>query len=154
MADYVKRKQFFRANKYQRPIIFLALIPTLLFCLVSTLFVLYFHRELVHMIKYNSEIHSVELMNQGRTIIVSTIWIFFMIVYVWAQLVSSKLVGAFERVIKDLDNVLMGNLKKPIRARDNDYLANELLARINKFIDKLNKPKTTGSGPADTMGRF
>lgn len=138
MSDYVRRKSYLRANRYQIPIIGLTLIPTFIFCALLTVFVLFAHRELFGYMQYNISLKNVQLVNNSILFIIVTIWTFFAIVYVWAKIVSGRLVGAFERITRELDKVIEGQDVDRIYARENDYIASVLLPRINYLI-KMSK---------------
>jgi len=66
---------------------------------------------------------------------------------------SSDLVGAFERITRELDEVIEGKEKKIIRARIPDELANELLKRINILIQRIPDPNVSGDSNK-SKGRF
>ncbi|MGE0268241.1 MAG: hypothetical protein AB7S78_07285 [Candidatus Omnitrophota bacterium] len=138
MSDYVRRKSYLRANRYQIPIIGLTLIPTFIFCALLTVFVLFAHRELFVYLKYDISLKNIQLVNNSILFILVTIWTFFAIVYVWAKIVSGRLVGAFERITRELDRVIEGQDVDRIYAREDDYIATVLLPRINYLI-KMSK---------------
>lgn len=153
MSDYVRRKSYLRANRYQIPIIGLTLIPTFIFCALLTVFVLYAHRELFNYVQSDISLKSIQLVNNGILFILVTIWTFFAIVYVWAKIVSGRMVGAFERITRELDRVIEGQDVDQIYARDDDYIATVLLPRINYLI-RMTKNAQTVSAVSPSMGKI
>ena len=151
---YQQRKNFFRVNRFQWPLVLVGLIPTLFFCAFSTFFVVYLHGALINFIRYHSTVRTVELINHWGLAVLISIWVFFALVYFWIQSISSHSVGAFERLLRELDHAIQTNdFSKKLRARNRDVLANELLKRINLLFTKLHKPKT-GGDPSKVKGRF
>ncbi len=128
------RSMFMHTNKYQRRIIALTFIPSLILCILLTLFIFYFHRELINMILYSSTPPSIQFIRKWGIITLITLWAFFISVIIWAFRVSNNLVGAFERILRELDEMIAGREYKRLRARSDDDLANELLKRINALL--------------------
>ena len=151
---YQQRKNFFQMNRFQWPLVLTGLIPTFFFCAFSTFFVVYLHGELINFIRYNSTVRTIDIINQWGLAVLICIWVFFTLAYFWIQSISSRSVGAFERILRELDDAIKKNdFSQKLRARDRDVLANELLKRINVLFTKLQKPKT-GGDPSKTVGRF
>ena len=140
MPEYTKRKLFFRVTKYQRPIVSLALCPALFLCILITVFVIYYQNELVNMILYTTKPISARIITQWGTIIIGTLWVSFFVLSILSCQISSNLVGAFERIMREMDDIIAGKERRIIRARPKDDLANELAKRINILIDSLPGP--------------
>jgi len=68
---------------------------------------------------------------------ISALWMLFISIAVWVLGVSGNLVGAFQRIIRELDEFIDGKELKQIKARSKDDLANDLLKRINILIKNL-----------------
>ena len=152
--NFQNRKNFFRTNRFQWPIILTGLIPTFFFCTFSTFFVVFLHGELINLIKYNSHVRSMDLINEWGFAVLVSIWVFFILAYVWIQSASSRSVGAFSRILKELDKKIEANdFSALVRARERDTLANELVKRINKLLEKIQKPKIGGDA-SKSIGRF
>ncbi len=152
MGDDRKRQSFFRTNQYQKPIIHLAVLPTFIFCTLTSFFVLILHNELVAYVKFNTTIETVDVLNRWGWFIIVTIWTFFAVVCAWAQVVSGRMVGAFERVVRELDRVVDGEDVAFIKARDNDRLAGDLLKRVNVLIQR-NRTIRASQPARPSMGR-
>jgi len=129
------QKRLFRSNKYRKRILSIVLLPTIIICLLISFLILLFHLELVSVILYGEGSLSLEAINQWSFIIVFVLWLIFIIVYIRVHIVSSQLVGAFERIMNEMDEVIGNKEKKELKAREKDDLANELLKRINLLID-------------------
>lgn len=136
MSDHVRRTNYLRATRFQAPIMTLTLVPTFIFCAVTSLFIFYAQRQLVDYINQTPNLQHTELVNMGGFYLLGIVWLFFAIVYVWAKIVSGKMVGAFERIIREVDMVIEGEKINRIEARDGDYIASLLLPRINSLIEK------------------
>ena len=54
----------------------------------------------------------------------------------WTFRISNRHFGSYDRVIDDLDDILNGTGKGPIRTRKGDVIFEELLKRINALIKK------------------
>ncbi len=55
----------------------------------------------------------------------------------WTYYVSNKLLGSYNRIIRDLDNIVDGNKKELLGTRKGDTVFEGLLERINALIKKL-----------------
>ena len=130
------RKNFFHINKYERRILQAAILPTLIVCLGVSAFLIYFFRELINVMVHHSPAFGVEFLNQWATIIFLVIWAIFALGLLLTFDVAKNTVGPFERIIRELDEIIEKRQPKQIRARDHDELAKELLKRINTLIKK------------------
>lgn len=148
MSPHVRRTNYLRATRFQIPLMAMTLVPTFIFCLTGSIFILYGQRELIDYINQTPNLTHTELVNTGGLYLLGIVWLFFGIVYSWARLVSGKMVGAFERIIREMDMVIDGEDIQRIEARDGDYLASMLLGRINRLI-----AKSRISTPAPSMLR-
>ncbi len=54
----------------------------------------------------------------------------------WAYYVSNRMLGPYERILKDLDSVLATRRRRRITVRDSDEVFVELTKRINELIGK------------------
>lgn len=69
------------------------------------------------------------------------LWSFFIFILYQTFAISLNLVGSFERILHELDETIKGEIRRHIKVRDHDGLANELLKRVNVLIDNLPLPK-------------
>lgn len=59
--------------------------------------------------------------------------ILFVVIFFWGLIVSHRFAGPIERMERDLDEVISGNLEKTIELRKNDDLTG-VAERINRII--------------------
>ncbi len=62
--------------------------------------------------------------------------ILMILIIFWTLRVSGRYFGAYERIIKELDQVLAGKRKEPLKARKGDVIFEELLKRVNILIEQ------------------
>lgn len=136
MIPHVRRANLWRVTRFQIPIMSMTMIPTFVFCVVSSFFILYGQRELITYINQNPNLQQTALVNSGGAYLLGLVWIFFGLVYAWARVVSGRMVGAMERIVREMDMALQGEERGEIKARDGDFLAGMLLPRINMLIAK------------------
>ena len=136
MPEKKRKKLFFHVNEYQKPIIYLVLVPSFMICLVISVYIFYMNFTWVNLF-HAVEPAIIEGMYKRTIATYIILWLLFILTVWWAFQVSSKLVGAFERLLQELDDVVSGKSRRPLKARKNDALANALLERINAIIAKL-----------------
>jgi hypothetical protein len=136
MVNEKKRKWIIKVTKFQFPIIVVSIVPTLTFCVLLTILILYMFGLYVDLIEYQSSPESLAAIHRWCGFLILSVWSFFVFVFIWAQMVSHRLVGAFERLLRELDEAIATNNFKTLKVRDEDYLAHELIKRINVLLDK------------------
>ena len=58
----------------------------------------------------------------------------------WAYYVSNKILGAYERILNELDAMTAAKTKRPLKVRaGDDGMFTQLIIRINKFVLGSNK---------------
>lgn len=129
-------------NKYQRRIVALAFFPTIVLCVSILVLAKLFYKELINIIVNSSPATSVRFIDEWGALTIFIIWCLFVLILAWGYLVSRDMVGAFVRILRELDEIIAGGERKRISARQQDDLASELLNRINILIDNLPKEKT------------
>lgn len=134
MTNYKRSK--LHTTKHQRPIIMVTMVPSLVFCVILSAFILFFHNEMIRVVTKSSAPPSVNTVHLWSIYMIGILWMFFFVFLSWSFSVSSNIVGAFERIIRELDKIIGGGTKRPIIARTHDDLANELLKRINILISR------------------
>ena len=139
MAEVNRRKSLLNTNKYQRRIIALAFTPSFLLCVYVFIILTLFIRELTDVILYGSEVSVIQMITQWGGFIALSLWIVFILILIWSYVISRNLVGAFVRILRELDEVIEGKDRKAIKARPKDDLANELLERVNILITRALK---------------
>ena len=140
-TDKRKRNIFKTVNKYQRDIIFLIFIPLVLMfwiLFISTvidnpiLFRTIFHVSLKEWYRWASFFSTGLIYGLGAVLVLSLIVSFY---------IAHYLLGAFNRIIQELDEVIDGRSTRMISGRPGDRLAGELLKRVNVLVDFYVKNK-------------
>ena len=139
-----KRQINFFANKYQRRIMALAFFPTAIICLTMMILMKYFYLRFVDILIFESSSESIMFLNQWITLVLLSTGILFVLIILWAYAISRDMVGAFARILRDLDTIIQGGQRKHIYARKGDDPAGPLVKRINVLIDNLPSEKKLG----------
>ncbi len=61
----------------------------------------------------------------------------FLFIVLWTYYISNKIVGPFERVLREVDDILAGKGKKKIGMRKGDVMFEELVKRIDALVERL-----------------
>ena len=130
-----KRSLLLHLNKYQTQIIYPIAFACIIACMIaaSCLFVM-FYLDVYHTNVLNFDRTAFKLLI--ARVIPFLVLILFLLV-VWTYIIASRLVGAHNRIIRELDEVVEGKRKSPITSRNGDSHFAELLQRINALIQKL-----------------
>lgn len=57
-------------------------------------------------------------------------------IILWAYYKTNKIIGPHDRIIRELDEIIVGKRKGPLTVRQGDDMFGELLERINTIIEK------------------
>ena len=132
-----KRKIFPQISQYQLRIVFVVFFLTLTMhmCLFTALS--FMHIDLFQLLVQDKDAYVVGLaIDQWSVNILVMSGIFMAICLIGTYLISRNLVGSFGRIIREMDEVLAGERAAPITARKYDWLAQEVLKRVNAFIER------------------
>ena len=132
-----KRHKHLNGSRYQRRITSLIFITSLVFCVLISLIILYSHYQLINILLYNKGLQDIRSVNDLSIYVLVSIWCLLFLFLIWANNVASNLLGAFERIIRELDEIIENKEKRPVRARPSDELPNDLLKRINILIENI-----------------
>ncbi len=124
-----RRSLLFHTNDFQKRLIF----PVLLSCLFSLvcLTYLYCYSDVGRLI-YNDQYYFLKMALPWILISLA-----FLFIVLWTYYVSNKIVGPFERVLREVDDILAGKGKKKIGIRSKDGMFEELVKRINALVERL-----------------
>ena len=124
-----RRSLLFHINDFQKRLIF----PVLLSCLFSfvCLAYLYCYSDVGRLI-YNDQYYFLKMALPWILISIA-----FLFIVLWTYYVSNKIVGPFERVLREVDDILAGKGKKKIGTRKGDVMFEELVKRINALVERL-----------------
>ncbi|MCK5215985.1 MAG: hypothetical protein KAR05_11615 [Candidatus Omnitrophica bacterium] len=134
-----KRKRFLNSTKYQRQIMLLAFLPTVMICILMTLLHVVFFQELANVLGSGSPKMIMSLTGEWSSAVLVIMWLSFVVFIYWVCKTSSQLVGSFERIIREMDEVIATGTKKRIKTRIDDELSTALLKRINMLIQGYQK---------------
>ena len=131
MSGKIKRNIVVHLNKYQRCILYPVLISCLITCVSSLMCLAYIYYPEKE--KVFGPVSFGELKMAIPWILIGFAVAMVILVF-WTYLMSNRLVGPYDRVVRELDDVLSGKRKKPITIRKGDEMFEGLLKRINTLI--------------------
>ncbi len=133
--DY-KRKLIANTNKYQRKIIWPIIIACLIAGAMAFFSLEYYVASIVNakMLVFNYDVTSFEWIIPTFLLGVGAILVFIIF---WTYFMSNRIVGPFDRITRELDEVVEGKRKAAITTRDGDEMFDQLLKRINSVIERL-----------------
>ena len=129
------RKIFSTANKYQGRIIFLTFFPSILMFLLFICIVFIANPGISDALLRTSFLDMERLIYQIPWLIVFVMSLILLLSMVGAYVISLNMVGAFGRIICELDKIIAGRSQKTITSRSDDTLTKDLLKRINVLVE-------------------
>ncbi|MEW5895084.1 MAG: hypothetical protein AB1650_04945 [Candidatus Omnitrophota bacterium] len=137
MNNY-KRQLFPSFKKYQNHLMMLVFIPAVIMHMFLYGLLSFMHLSLFDALfgkPYASVVAS--LIDRWSVLLLFVSGMFIILYLIVAFFVSRNLLGAFNRIINELDEVVEGKKKGPLFARKYDFLANEILKRVNSIIARI-----------------
>lgn len=131
MPNKFKRKTLFRVNRFQRNLFYPIIIAFFLGCIVSWLSMVY---VLIGDYLFDPDLYHFKRFIPG---LISLATVLMIIVVFWTLRISGRYFGAYERILKELDEVIAGREKGPLKTRNGDVICGELLKRINALIEQM-----------------
>lgn len=131
---------FLHMTKLQRQIIRLSVVPSTIFCVVMYFLLQSFQREVGEAIYSASDVASIKFVSEWAFALLSILLLYLGCGFLWAYAVSNEVVGPFDRIIRELDEVIDGGARQPITVRQRDELAQQLLKRVNVLVKNLPDP--------------
>ncbi|MBF0484420.1 MAG: hypothetical protein HQL25_06905 [Candidatus Omnitrophica bacterium] len=135
-----QRQSIIHINKYQRKILFISIFPSLILIAVLSLLFSGAIKHILQAAYLNKPEVVIEIVQKTSFFFFVSLWVFLALITILALNFSSNLCGGFDRIIREMDDVIKYSKKRPISVRKNDKLFVELLDRINKLIDKMKDP--------------
>lgn len=136
-----KRDILFNVNREQEKMLypFYVACAMILLCLVFFGYLFFKHpllkdSESFHTLTYNYELGAD--LRILMVVLISVVSATLLVVVYWAYKISNKILGPYNRILRELDEILEGKRAKPLRVRDGDEMFAELLRRINDIINK------------------
>lgn len=68
--------------------------------------------------------------------VISSISIILVLLVYWASYISNKVLGPYERILKEMDEVISRKLSRKILVREGDTMFEALLKRVNVLIER------------------
>ena len=139
MKNKIARKQFF-ANKFHKQLFFMGFLSAFLPTLITTVTLYYLIFSITAQeIGFPESIYS--HVYPAAKKVIQILLIVFPIVLLFIAYVSykitHKMVGPYDRILRELDACIAGQKKDHIKLRPNDKFVS-LVDRINILIDKSN----------------
>ncbi len=131
MLKDFKRTTLLHINTFQRNLFYPVVIAFFLGAIISWLSIVYVlvGNYLSHPALYEFQKIIPALLSLAT---ISMILIVF-----WMLRISGRYFGAYERIVTELDKVLSGESKAPLKARKDDTIFEDLLTRINALIERM-----------------
>jgi len=140
--DLSKKKSravFVAANKYQNDLILIAFIPSALIFLSFISIIFISNPAITKALFHISFYDNAKLVSKFSGLIIFLLCFMFMLSIIAAFFVSHNMIGAFGRIIREMDDVIAGRSQKMISSRPNDTMTKELLKRVNLLIESYVK---------------
>jgi hypothetical protein len=128
------RTIFTTANKYQREIILIAFVPSAIIFLTFTCIIALGNPAFSKAIFHTSALNMKNMVNQLSTVIILFMFLIYLLSLIRTYIVSNYMVGAIERIIRELDDVVAGRSHHIISSRPKDTLTRDLVKNINVLI--------------------
>ncbi len=127
-------KRFFSVhlNKYQKELLYPVLVTCTIGCLIALLALDYFYFDKAALIYHFSFSHLKMLLPWFLTLAGLLVGVVGIQIY----LLSSRIIGPYNRIIREMDQVLAGASKQPLRVRKGDEMFHDLTERVNRLIDR------------------
>ena len=140
MSEKINRKFLLNLNKYQKHIIY----PILVFCFIAVIMIYLCLQVLVvknftygsfNLLGFDSIFASIQFQNAIQFfLLVILIMLIFIILWIYHQ--TNKIIGPHDRIIRELDEIILGKRKDALTVRKDDDMFGELVDRINTIIGK------------------
>jgi len=129
--NLLNRNLILHLNKYQQRILFPVLLSCLIACACAffSLLTIYYPDDFA--LYKNFRVYHLK---QKFPLFLVGASSFLLVLLFWTYYMSNKLVGPYERILKELDAILQGKQKGPIGIRKGDEMFAELLKRINSLL--------------------
>jgi sensor histidine kinase YesM len=133
------RKSYFTSNKYQKEIILLVFIPSVLIYLTFICIVFISNPDLSKALLHVSFYDKAQSVSHLAGLIVFLMSLFFLLSVIAAFVISHNMIGAYGRITRELDEIIAGRSQKKINCRPHDTLTQDLLKRINVLVESYVK---------------
>ena len=135
MSAMLRRQIILRANKYERQIIDRIALAFLIIISILAACIFYIYTDFTNRII--EPMAAISMLKITVVVVLMIVPFLFLLFTIWFYKIANSLVGAFERVIRELDQIIATKEKKHIFVRKGDDLPAELIQRINTLIDRM-----------------
>jgi hypothetical protein len=148
MSGKKDRKAFSTINKFQRQMLYPVLLACFLFLVflyTAILYIAYIDANLVMLYparNFGLEravpwFMAIDRLQDVVPWLVMLLAVALILLMTRTYFISSRITGAYQRILRELDETIEGKRKEPIRVREGDEMFKELLKRINVLISKI-----------------
>ena len=130
-------RRFLGINRWQRQSIRLSVAPALVLFMFMFFLIEVFQTELRDVIIVSSDEATIVALTRWGVWLFLALAACFLAVVTSTYVASRNVLGPFDRLLRELDEMLDGRReRKPLVVRPKDDLANELLKRVNRLIER------------------
>lgn len=130
MTKGFKRTAIFRVNPFQRRLFYPVMVAFFAGCFVSWLSMIYF---LIGDYFFSPALYRFQ---KAIPALLAAATVLMIIVIFWTFRISARYFGSYKRMLRELDEVLAGERKAPLKTRKGDVIFEELLKRVNALIEQ------------------
>ncbi|MFP4473020.1 MAG: hypothetical protein ACLFPX_04010 [Candidatus Omnitrophota bacterium] len=130
-----KRRYLSYANDFQKQIITLAFLPAIIFYLLTLAICFTMYQGFLNMLLGGEDLAAVQLLSSGTFAVATVLTLVLIGILAWLFVVSKNILGPFNRVIREMDEMIESREKKMLRVRDKDVLAKQVVDRVNRIIN-------------------
>lgn len=132
-----KRNLFLNVNDKQQTILFPVFLACFFACLTGLFclnYFLIFEKGTIELYNVSVDVNYLKILIPLLLLVIMIILVFLIF---WTYYISNKLLGSYNRIISDLDDIVEGKKKGTIGTRKGDVVFEGLLVRINALIKKI-----------------
>jgi hypothetical protein len=129
-------------NKFQDRIIFLTFLPSILMFFFFICIIFITNPVISEAVLHVSFLNLQQLIHRFPLLVVFSMCLILFLSMIAAYLISLNMVGAFDRITVELDDIISGRSRKKIDARPEEDLTQDLLKRINVLVENYVEKKT------------
>jgi len=129
----IKRSPLPHINRFQKNLLFPVLISCFLGFAICLLFLDYFYFDESSILYDFSWMHLKMLIKWFLPLVSFALVVVGVIVYY----ISSRILGPYERIVRELDEIIAGKHQHVLSVRRKDEMFADLLKRINALIKKI-----------------
>ncbi|HRZ39560.1 MAG TPA: hypothetical protein P5246_00985 [Candidatus Omnitrophota bacterium] len=132
MVKFYKRNFFTHINQYQKTLLYSVLVPCFVGCVIILLCLDYLYYD------YTAFLNRYEYRHY-KSVILFLLPVLSLILFGVSLAMfyaSNKIVGPYDRIVREMDEMLEKGERKALGVRKGDTMFEELLKRVNKLIGR------------------